>query len=136
MSSKEVIGKGNKEKLLAKKVSRDGQWLKILSVRKTCLRCGKVFNATDNRQMFCSCKCHDEQNAEYMRGAKAKVKITNTKERMSSFCEAEIRIAISILRAFLAKKCLSKVECLVGMGEVKAHLDRAADFNPMLGISI
>ena len=136
MSSKEVIGKGNKEKLLAKKASRDGQWLRFQSVRKTCLRCGKVFDAEDERQMFCSCKCHDEQNAEYLRGAKAKVKITNTKERMPSFCEAEIRIAISILRAFLAKKGLSKVECLVGMGEVKAHLDRAANFNPMLAIAI
>lgn len=136
MSSKEVVGKGNQEKLHVKKASRNGQWLRLQSVRKTCLRCGKAFDAEDERQMFCSCACHDKQNAEYMKVAKANVKITNTKERMPSFCEAEIRIAISILRAFLAKKCLSKVECLVGMGEVKAHLDRAANFNPMLAIAI
>lgn len=132
--SKESVVKSEQQKHTARKDSVKSQWARITCVTKTCMRCGKQFEAKDAREIFCSCKCHDEQNAEYMKVAKTRFK--NINDRMPSFCEAEIRIAISILRTFLAKTSLTKVDCLVGMGEVKAHLDRAADFNQMLAIAI
>lgn len=132
MSSKESVVKSEQQKRPARKASRRSKWARITEVRRTCMRCGKQFWTKDVREMFCSCKCHDEQNAEYVKAVKTQ--FLNIKGRMPTSCEAEVRRAIVVLRTYLAMKNPNVNALLVGMGEVKACLDRAADFNQMLAV--
>ena len=132
MSSKESVVKSEQQKRPARNASKRSLIARFATVTKTCVRCGKRF-ATDNaRDMFCSFKCRDEQNAEYVKAVK--IQFMKIQGRMPSYCEAEIRKAIVVLRAYLAKTNPTAGELLVGMGEIKACLDRAADFNRMLAI--
>ncbi len=104
----------------------------IFPKMRKCARCGKKFEALDARDRFCSAKCYDEQNAEYAKAVQTQFR--KIKDRMPSYCESEVRRAIVILRTYLAQGDLTKSDLLVGMGEVKACLDKAADFNQMLAV--
>lgn len=132
MSSKESVVKREQQKRPARKASKRSLQ-KRFSIVKTCMMCGKKFATDNERDMFCSFECRDsKKNAEYVKDVKIQFQRING--RMPLFCEAEIRKAIVVLRAYLAKKNLTAEELLVGMGEIKACLDRAADFNKMLAM--
>lgn len=73
--------KSEKKKCPARKASKRSLRARFTIV-KTCVMCGKKFATDSERDMFCSFKCRDEKNAEYVKTARAQFR-----RRRETHCE-------------------------------------------------